>query len=180
MQLLKKPIVIFHNVDKIGSQVREQLKQELRPLLENGDNILLIGHSLGSVIAFDTLWALSQLEHLPGKIDLFLTLGSPLGMNYVQRRLMGNNKDGEHKYPTNIQDWVNIAADGDVTALDRTFADDFGEMLTLGVVDSIEDHCEGVYNYFHDENGLNCHRDYGYLVNPVVGSTIADWWKKSL
>jgi hypothetical protein len=24
---------------------------------------------------------------------------------------------------------------------------------------------------------LNCHRSYGYLVNPAVGNIIADWWK---
>ncbi len=70
----------------------------------------------------------------------------------------------------------NISSVGDLTALDRTFADDFSEMLALGMVNSIEDHCEGIYNFFHNEEGLNCHRSYGYLVNPDVGKVIADWW----
>jgi len=167
----------FKNKNNIGSQVREQLKQELRPLLENNQKILLIGHSLGSVIAYDTLWALSHLEHLPGKIDMFLTIGSPLGMNYVQHRLKGNQYKGKNKYPDNIRNWVNISAVGDVTSLDRTFTDDYKEMLELGMIESITDQSEGIYNYFRNQNGLNVHRSYGYLVNPEVGKVISNWWQ---
>jgi len=50
-------------------------------------------------------------------------------------------------------------------------------MLKQGLVKSIEDHSHGIYNYFRSDEGLNCHRSYGYLVNPAVGSIIADWWK---
>ncbi|MDH5553185.1 MAG: lipase family protein [Nitrosomonas sp.] len=167
----------FQNEGNIASEIRELLKQELRPILANNDKVLLIGHSLGSVIAYDTLWELSHLERLSGKIDLFLTIGSPLGMNYVQRRLMGHDKTGVNKYPTNIKRWENISSVGDVTALDRVFSDDFSPMLDFGVVESIEDHCDGIYNFFRNEAGLNCHRSYGYLVNPAVGKVIADWWQ---
>ena len=67
----------FNNKDDIACHIRELLKEELRTRLANNEKILLIGHSLGSVIAYDTLWELSHLEKLPGKIDLFLTIGSP-------------------------------------------------------------------------------------------------------
>jgi len=166
----------FQNINNIACDVREVLKQELRPMLKNANNVLLIGHSMGSVIAYDTLWELSHLENLPGKVD-FLTIGSPLGMNYIQHRLMGNKYKGKKKYPTNIRNWVNISSEGDVTALDRIFSDDFSEMRKLEIIESIEDHCEGIYNFFHNEKGLNCHRSYGYLVNPAVGKVIADWWQ---
>ncbi|MEE9445050.1 MAG: hypothetical protein V3V19_05240, partial [Cocleimonas sp.] len=155
----------FKNEEKIASLVREQLKQQLRPLLENGDKVLLIGHSLGSVISYDTLWALSQLEHLPGKIDLFLTIGSPLGMNYVQKRLLGNkHKDHQKKYPSNIRNWVNISAVGDITPLDRHFAEDYKGMLKPENTQSITDHSKDIYNFFRNDDGLNFHRSYGYLV----------------
>ena len=124
----------FRNRNNIACDVRELLKQELRPLLSNSDKVLLIGHSMGSVIAYDTLWDLSHLEQLPGKVDLFLTIGSPLGMNYVQRRLMGNQYTGKKKYPSNIKHWANISSIGDITALDRIFSDDFGEMVEQGMV----------------------------------------------
>ncbi len=168
----------FQNENNIACDIREVLKQELRPILKNNDNILLIGHSMGSIIAYDTLWELSHLEELPGKTD-FLTIGSPLGINYVQHRLKGNKYSGKKKYPTNIRNWVNISSVGDITALNRVFSDDFGEMHKLEIIESIEDHCEGIYNFFHNEKGLNCHRSYGYLVNPAVGKVIADWWQTS-
>ena len=169
----------FKNKNDIACDVRGTLKTELRPILKAKDKILLIGHSMGSVIAYDALWELSHIENISGKID-FLTIGSPLGMNYVQHRLMGNRYSGEKKYPTNIRNWINISAEGDVTALDRIFSDDFSEMRELNIIESIEDHCEGIYNFFHNDEGLNSHRSYGYLVNPAVGKIIADWWKNAI
>ena len=166
----------FFNHNNIACEIRELLKAQLRPLLANNDRVLLIGHSLGSVIAYDTLWELSHEEQLDGKVDLFLTIGSPLGMNFVQHRLAGHNEKNAKRYPACIRRWANVSSVGDITALDRVFKDDFGDMLKYGLIESIEDHCEGIFNYFHDENGLNCHRSYGYLVNPAVGKVIADWW----
>lgn len=169
----------FENEDQIASDIREKLKHQLRPLLADGGKVMVIGHSMGSVITYDTLWALSQLEQLPGKVDMFLTLGSPLGMNYVRERLLGNQHEGIYRYPTNIKSWINIAADGDLIALDRELASDYGEMVALKMVEEVTDHCDQVYNFCYDEGGLNCHRSYGYLINPVVSKVIADWWKSA-
>jgi len=177
-QIAKETRAYFSNVDNIASEIRELLKQVLRPMLAAKEDILIIGHSLGSVIAYDTLWELSRLEQLPGKVDLFLTLGSPLGMHYVERRLMGYKEKGERSYPDNICHWVNMSAVGDITALDREFREDFSHMLEYGIVESIEDHSEAIYNYFRNQHGLNVHRSYGYLVNPAVGYIIADWWRR--
>ena len=175
----KETLRYFENRQGIAHEIRNLVKCELRPMLANNDKILLIGHSLGSVIAYDTLWELSHLEQMPGKVDLFLTMGSPLGMNYVQRHLMVYSHKGEQRYPTNIRQWENISSVGDLTALDRVFADDFAPMRTLGIVDAIVDHCDGIYNFYRNEAGLNCHRSYGYLVNPAVGKIIADWWQQT-
>jgi len=32
-----------------------------------------------------------------------------------------------------------------------------------------------VFNYYHNEEGLNCHRSYGYLIDPTVANIIARW-----
>ena len=169
----------FENKDGIANGIRELAKQTLRPLLDADAKILLIGHSLGAVIAYDTLWELSHLEKVSGRIDEFLTLGSPLGMHYVQRRLMGFRERGRRRYPTNIRKWVNVSAVGDLTALDEAVADDFQEMRTLGLVESIKDYDKSIYNFFRDEQGLNCHRSYGYLINAFVGKLVADWWRRN-
>ncbi len=168
----------FDNTDNIAAEIRELLKITLRPLIDNNEPVLLIGHSLGSVIAYDTLWELSHQENLHGKVD-FLTLGSPLGMHYVQRRLMGVKEKSNLSYPKLIRHWVNISSEGDIIALERNFHNSFKVMLQKGLVKSIEDHSHGIYNFFSSDLGLNCHRSYGYLVNPAVGSIIANWWKNN-
>ena len=107
----------------------------------------------------------------------FLTLGSPMGLHYIQRRLLGMNHGGVKSFPGLIRRWVNFSAEGDVTALNQNLSESFHIMLEQGLVGSIEDHCHGIYNFFRSDAGLNCHRSYGYMVNPAVGSIIADWWK---
>ena len=64
-------------------------------------------------------------------------------------------------------------------ALDRMFREDFSRMLEIGIIEPIEDHSEAIYNFYRDEEGLNVHCSYGYLVNPAVGYTIADWWRRA-
>jgi hypothetical protein len=166
----------FNNTDDVARKIRDLLKRTLRPMLEQQDDVLLIGHSLGSVIAYDTLWELSRRDRVKGKVD-FLTLGSPMGLHYIQRRLLGTNGRQGKSYPDLIRRWINFSAEGDVTALNQNFKESFHAMLELGLVESIEDHCHGIYNYFRSDEGLNCHRSYGYMVSPAVGNIIADWWK---
>ena len=167
----------FRNEDGIGGQVRELLKEPLRAMLAEGNRVLIIGHSLGSVIAYDTLWELTHIEKNPGRVD-FLTLGSPLGMRFTQKRLLGAHERGAQRYPHNIRHWINMTAQGDLTALDPTLRDDYQAMLQLGVVESITDVDGGIFNYFHNDQGLNVHRSYGYLANPRLGEVIAKWWKE--
>ncbi len=167
----------FGNFGGIGGRVREQLKAPLREMLGRGERILLIGHSMGSVIAYDSLWELWHVEGRRDRIDTLLSLGSPLGMRFAQRRLRGVRERGARRYPSNIRQWLNIAAEGDLTALDPTVADDFAPMLTYGQVEKIVDIDSGIFNFFRNEEGLNVHRSYGYLVNPRVGEVVAKWWR---
>lgn len=167
----------FNNTDNVASKVRGLLKSHIRPLLEHQDNVLLIGHSLGSAIAYDTLWELSYEDGVRGKVD-FLTLGSPLGMHYIKSRLLGMNDERKSDYPDQIRYWINLSAEGDVVALNKNLNECFHQMIDLGLVETIEDYHHGIYNFFRSDSGLDCHRAYGYMVNPYVGNIIADWWKR--
>lgn len=167
----------FRNVDGIGERVREMVKAPVRQMLDAGDRVLIIGHSMGSVIAYDALWELTHVENHPGKIDLFLSIGSPLGMNFVQERLLGYRHQDGQRFPCNIRHWINIAAHGDLTALDPAIRDDFLPMLAAGCIESIEDRHRGVFTYFRNAEGLNQHRSYGYLVEQHVARAIVAWWQ---
>lgn len=174
---IRETEIYFSNHGNIGCRVRALQKEPLREAAANGDRVLLIGHSMGSVIAYDSLWELDHLEGLTRCADCFLTIGSPLGMRYVQRRLIGLGNSRPRIYPQNIRRWVNIAARGDLVALDPTLANDFAEMVRRHCVESITDVTDGVYNYYRDRHGLNVHKSYGYLVNRHVARVITDWWE---
>lgn len=167
----------FENREGIGARVREILKAPLRAAFADGERVLLIAHSMGSVIAYDALWELWHEENNRGRVDLFLTLGSPLGMRFVQKRLVGFRNHGHARFPGNISRWTNVSTEGDLTALDPTLRDDFSPMIVLGLTESITDIHHSVYGYFRNEEGLNVHRSYGYLVQPEVGTAIARWWR---
>jgi glycerophosphoryl diester phosphodiesterase len=166
----------FGNLNGVAEQIRGPVKQQISEACKDGDRVLLIGHSLGSVIAYDALWQLTHVDRSPCSVDLFLTIGSPLGMRYVQKHLLGRT-NGDRTYPSGIHSWENVSAAGDLISLDKTVREDFGQMVDGGLADSIHDHCGRVFNWFRNDEGLNVHRSYGYLVNPVVGRIVTDWWQ---
>jgi hypothetical protein len=163
------------NDNDIAEHARQMLKIPLRAAAESGRPVLLLAHSMGSVIAWDSLWQMSRHDGDEVDIDLFLTMGSPLGQRFVQRRLQGYREAGDSRCPAGIDRWVNLSAVGDLTAVDPVLADDFQSMVDCGLVASIEDH--ELHNYFRLDGVLNVHAEYGYLVNAVTAGIVSDWWK---
>ena len=159
----------------IAEHTRGMLKLRLRAAAEGGQPVLLIAHSMGSVIAYDTLWELSASGRDHMRLDMLLTMGSPLGQRYMRKRLKGAGKSGYERYPGNIRRWKNLAAIGDLTALDPVLSDDFEEMLELGLLESFED--EAMLTSFRLEGSLNVHAEYGYLVHESTARTISEWWR---
>ena len=163
------------NRNDIAEHTRQLLKMPLRAAAESNRTILLLAHSMGSVIAYDALWQLTHDHHDAVSIDLLVTMGSPLGQRYIQKRIKGNSAGGIDRYPDNIRRWINLTSQGDLTAVDPTLADDFGEMAELGLVERIED--ERIFNYFRLHGRLNVHAEYGYLANDATARIVADWWR---
>jgi len=165
----------FRNPQGERDQICNLVKQHLRDAWSQGRRVVLIGHSFGSVIAYDALWELTHIDHegAAHKVDLFISMGSPLTMSYVRRRLRGAGRQGHGRYPCNIKRWLNLAALGEVTALDRKMSHCFAEMMKLNIVDSIEDNL-AVLNRFRDADGLNVHKCYGYMSSDTVAATLAD------
>lgn len=159
----------------IADASRRLLKLPLRAAWRSGRPILLIGHSMGSVIAWDTLWQMSRQSGDDVQVDL-LTLGSPLGQRYIQTRLRGRGEKGDRRYPANIRRWVNIAAVGEMTAIDMAVANDFAGMVAAGLTEDIRD--IKVFNYYRQQGVLNVHSEYGYLVNAATAIEIRNWWQE--
>jgi hypothetical protein len=162
------------NRDGIGADVRAVLRGTLEAAWLRNERVLLMGHSLGSVIAYDTLWELTHEHRASGEVSLLVTLGSPLGTRFVQRWLKGAREAGEARYPHNVRRWINLAALGDLTALLPRLRPLYGEMLDLKLVDAMEDHVDFA-NYFRGDIGLNPHEAYGYLAQPLLAEIVGDW-----
>jgi hypothetical protein len=162
------------NQNEIAEHTRQMLKMPLRSAAESGRPVLLIAHSMGSVIAWDSLWQMSHNERDHVHINTLLTMGSPLGQRFVQRRLQGFRDEGGERYPLGIDRWVNLAAVGDLTAVDSELAVDFGAMVERGLVSTIDD--RELHNFFRLDGVLNVHAEYGYLANSVTAGIVADWW----
>lgn len=177
-RLLHEANRYLKNRNGIGTSVRAMLRAELDSTWQAGAPVLLIGHSLGSVIAYDTLWELSRERGSAPRIDLFVTMGSPLATHFIQRKVSGSHEHGAARYPTNIRRWANFTARGDTTALRARLHPTFAEMLTLGLVESIDDVVD-FHNYYRGELGVNEHDAYGYFSQPSVCSVIGDWLSKN-
>jgi len=164
----------LRNQNQIADHIREMLKVPLRAATESGRPILLIAHSMGSVISYESLWQMTHEHSDRVVVDLLLTMGSPLGQNFLQKRILGHDRVGALRYPDNIRRWINLAAIGDLTAVDPMLKNDFEEMVELGLMASIED--RRLFNAFRLDGQLNTHAEYGYMANEVTGRAIVDWW----
>lgn len=112
---------------------------------------VIIGHSLGSVIAYECLCA-----HPEWNVETLVTLGSPLGMSpIVFDALTPAPESGKGIYP-NVKRWFNVADQGDLVALEKILAPRFG---------AVEDRLV--------HNGWESHSATRYLSAKETGSAIA-------
>jgi hypothetical protein len=158
----------------IGTRIRALLRDALESAWAAGARVLLIGHSLGSVICYDTLWDLSREQGADPRVDLFMTLGSPLATHVIRRGLRGTNERGVDAYPRNIARWVNLTARADTTALHPRLESRFREMIELGLVGSIEDYVD-LENCFRGAYGLNTHEAYGYFFQRTLAEIVGEF-----
>jgi hypothetical protein len=146
--------------------------------LERGDRVLLVSHSLGTVICYEFLWELSHTSRSRYRaencrVDTFVTLGSPLADESVKHNLRGWHRAGRDRFPTTIRRWINIAAEDDCICHDPTVANDFREMTRLGLVDQIRD--LRICNPALREGQRDPHSVIGYLIHPTTSEVIATW-----
>ena len=139
---------------------------------------MLISHCLGSVVAFDALWEISRGGTVErnvalNKVAAFITLGSPLGDEFVKSKLAGSNSVVEEKFPNNVISWSNVAAEDDYTCHDETVANDFRAMLDKRLISRINDY--RIYNLAVRYGRSNPHNSVGYLIHPRVTKLVSDW-----
>jgi hypothetical protein len=138
---------VKHNV---LARVREQISDDTR---------VVIGHSLGSVVAYEYLCH----EQRPS-VELLVTLGSPLGIpNVVFDRLTPAPARGVGTWPCGVRAWVNVADPDDIVALRKDLRPLFpGTAPHQAVADRLVD------------NGSQPHAVERYLNARQTGSALGD------
>ncbi|MFI6067094.1 hypothetical protein ACIA47_17825 [Micromonospora sp. NPDC051227] len=101
----------------LGGPGRQNAQDRLATVLAEHRPHVLVAHSLGSVVAFETLCANPELG-----VDLLITLGSPLGLpNVVFHKI----QPPLVRRPPQVRRWVNIADIGDFVAAPPRLGDVF-------------------------------------------------------
>jgi hypothetical protein len=132
--------------------IRQAVQAQVAASIGN-DTLVMIGHSLGSVVAYEALCA---NPHWP--VRMLLTLGSPLGIpNLIFDRLKPKPADNRGIWPGSVTRWVNIADKGDVVALVKDLGPLFGPKVECNLV----------------HNGSAAHDIRPYLTAEETGRAIA-------
>lgn len=172
-----KDLKIYYSMESIpvdGTEIRvkEAIINRLIKTLNKHMNkkILLVAHSMGSLITHDALIE----ESFKIKIDTYVTIGSPLGQKYVI-----------HKYETEKQQnlinklvvpesilskWYNLSDLQDQIALNHKLNDLYVE--NSGKV-KVEDQL--VINNFISKGIRNPHKAFGYLRTPEFSKIVNDF-----
>jgi len=151
------------NEDSEESRKKELIKQRLADVLEEhkNDEIMLIAHSMGSIIAFDVLSFFAP----ESKVHTFVTIGSPLGLPLVISKIASqykNNPRGSREMvtpPGVYGNWFNFSDVLDKITLSYNLSQKFKFNKH-----AIKPRDFGVVNdYFSETGEHNPHKSYGYL-----------------
>jgi hypothetical protein len=94
---------------------RTAVRNEVAQVIADRQPQIVVAHSLGTVVAYEALWAHPELT-----VDLLITLGSPLGLSHaVFPRLEPPPTADRGACPPGVRRWVNIADVGDPVAIPR-------------------------------------------------------------
>jgi triacylglycerol esterase/lipase EstA (alpha/beta hydrolase family) len=150
--------------DALAGNVRGLLEARLMRAHASGRPIVLLAHSMGSIIAYDVLCDLAQRTSVT--IDHFITFGSPLGLSEVKR----HQRQEPRTVPGNVRRWTNLADRRDFVALDSKLATDYSANREGVRINDVP-----VVNGYVDRKGkANPHKIYGYLRTPEFTALLAE------
>lgn len=140
----------------VQAAVQQRLLDKI--VLHRADEIILVAHSMGSIVAYEALRRLSAEPAFLGiTVAHFITLGSPLGLTAV-RSGVAETRGEKLRTPAAVAiSWTNFSDPSDLVCFDSHLKDDYkANDLGVRVSDIV------VANDYPD----NPHKMYGYLRTP--------------
>ena len=160
--------------NNVSCKVRDLTRDRVVQVIKKYKNreIMIIAHSMGSIITFDVLNFLIPKI----KIHTLVTIGSPLGFPFVVGKIAAEqkitpNRKSVMSTPQGITDkWYNFADIMDYVALDYKLADNFTKN-DKGVLPK-----DCLVNNNYEINGIkNPHKSFGYLRTPEFSKSLSDF-----
>lgn len=155
-------------------KAKELINQRLIQVLAKyqKEEIMLLSHSMGSIIAFEVLNFDAPLVN----INSFITLGSPLGLPVViskiaaEKRLKFSGDIYMNTPPSVKKHWYNFSDIMDNVAVNYKLTDDF-QKNEQGIkpIDFL------VVNNYEIRGKRNPHKSYGYLRTPEFAKVLNEY-----
>jgi hypothetical protein len=137
----------------VDDSTRQRVQERVHAAISSSTQVL-IGHSLGSVIAYEA-------AHTVGiNVPLLVTLGSPLGLHSVVYQRL---RPQPPTYPSRVQRWVNVADRDDYIAA----------QLDLTMLFSRDRPATAVVENYLVDNGSSPHNAEHYLGKVQVGRALS-------
>jgi hypothetical protein len=132
------------------ARMQKRFTDQLPPA---GQPFVVVAHSMGTVISLEALAAKARRSH---DVALYVTLGSPLGIQEVQDFL-----EAEQRIPACVRSWHNFADTLDPVALDKALANDFAPNGIIRDHRVVNERSKEILRF-------NPHSSFGYLAHPSV------------
>ncbi|MEE9218879.1 MAG: hypothetical protein V3U98_07400 [Acidobacteriota bacterium] len=191
-----REVRLYRGDQHVADRIRGPLERELREAWSAGKQVVIIAHSMGTFVSYDVLWRFSHRSESAYRsfrdrsVDLFITVGSPLGdatlrdfmlIERWKRALKSESREDRRRYfPTNVRRWQNYCAYADVVCHDSTLEDDFFVGLRRDVggygPGDLRDYVR-LYNPYRGTDGKpNPHKSYGYLIQPKLSQKLRQFF----
>ena len=111
----------------------------------SAERCVVVGHSLGSVVAFRILREMGRSAN----VEKFITLGSPLGLNTIRTLITPPPLET----PVGVKSWTNVFDPADVVSLhplDRTTWDVKPSIVNISDVNNHTPNRHGIGGYLDD------------------------------
>lgn len=110
---------------QVRRELRDRLVKDLRMAREVAEKVVIVSHSMGTMIAYDVLRNVADCP----QVDALFTLGSPLGISEVQDELRAADAESIDFPAEKLLRWVNVFDPQDlICAADPRFSDDFSHV----------------------------------------------------
>lgn len=130
----------------------QRLADAIARAQSEGRPVILVAHSLGSIVAYDYLSTRAD----SALVRRLITLGSPLGSPNLRQLLLGGDSTDTLSLPKSVLGWTNIRNDRDPFATPVTVGRDIAEPLS--------------------DDEADPHDMVGYLGNSVTaGAVLGEW-----